>query len=90
MFTKLNQSLVFRLCLLLFALGWTAWSFVNYAHEWALFVDLAYRYEPGTGKLLSDGILFDIQLILAVAPTVLAFIYLWKHPKAMNITKNHP
>lgn len=89
MFTKLNQSLVFRLCLLLFTLGWTAWSFVSYAHEWALFVDLSYRYEPGSGKLISDLMLFDIQLILTFAPTILAFIYLWKHPKIMNIITDH-
>ena len=90
MFTKLNHSMVFRLCLLLLALGWSAWSFVSYAHDWALFVDLAYRYEPGAGKLISDLILFDIQLILTFAPTILAFRYLWKHPKIKNITATHP
>ena len=88
MFTKLNQSMVFRLCVLLFALGLSVWFFVS--HNVNLLADAVLGYAPDPDRLVPYMILAGVQVVLTFAPTALAWAYLCNHPKIMSITVDRP
>ena len=88
MFTKLHHSMVFRLCLLVFALGLSVWFFVS--HNVNLLADAALGYAPGTDRLGPYMILAAAQVVLTFAPAALAWVYFCKHPKVLNITTDRP
>ena len=84
MFTKLNQSLVFRLCVLVFVLGLSVWFFVS--HDVNLLADAVLGYAPGTDRLGPYMILAGVQIVLTFAPAALAWVYFCNHPKVLSIT----
>lgn len=84
MFTKLNQSIVFRLCVLVFALGLSVWFFVS--HDVNLLADAVLGYAPGPDRLGPYAILFAVQVVLTFAPAALAWVYFCEHPKVLSIT----
>lgn len=88
MFTKLNQSMVFRLCVLVFALGLSVWFFVS--HDVNLSADAVLGYAPGPDRLGPYMILAAAQVVLTFAPAALSWVYFCNHPKVLSITMNHP
>lgn len=88
MFTKLNQSLVFRLLVLVLALGLSIWFFVS--HDVNLLADAVLGYAPGPDRLGPYMILAAVQVVLTFAPAALAWVYFCNHPKVLNIATDRP
>ncbi len=84
MFTKLNQSLVFRLCVMVFALGLSVWFFVS--HGVNLLADAVLGYAPEPDRLGPYMILAGVQVVLTFTPAALAWVYFCNHPKVLSIT----
>lgn len=84
MFTKLHHSMVFRLCVLAFALGLSVWFFVS--HSVNLLADAVLGYAPGPDRFAPYALLFAVQVVLTFAPAALAWVYFCNHPKVLSIT----
>lgn len=82
MFTKLHHSMVFRLCVLLFALGLSVWFFVS--HSVNLLADAVLGYAPGTDRLGTYMILAGVQVVLTFAPAALAWVYFCNHHRFLT------